>query len=376
MAELAKNTGISRQSLSLYAGGVNNPPYENVVKIANALSFPFEFFTSEDVCTTTTDNTFFRSQASASKLKQNAHKKKLEYVARIYEVLSNYVEFPKLNLPPVFFRGSEHLLETDSDEVLRHIEFVANSVRESWKIGSGPIDNIQYLLESNGIIVTGMRELDERVDAFSQKVNIQNFGPIFIIALSIGSKSHVRIRFDMAHELGHILMHDWTESNDNLSKDEFNALEKQANIFANAFLLPRDTFGKDVRPYATNIEYYRSLRKKWGVSMQAMMYRARQLEIISANQFQYMMRIVSARGWRQQEPGDVPGELNSTIFQGAIDVLFDGGYLNARQLMQAFHDYGIYLSENDLEDILCLKTNILRETTPEFAIVKPKNNLL
>lgn len=372
MTELAKQIDISKQSLSLYANGENNPPYENVVKIAKALDFPFEFFMTEDLCTTATDNTYFRSQASASKLMQNSQKMKLEYVAKVYEVLLNYVDFPERNLPPVFFRGTDNLLDADSEEILEQIELIASTVRKHWKIGMGPIDNMQYLLESNGIIVTGFKNVDEKIDAFSQRINVQNHGTVFVVALAIGEKPDVRLRFDMAHELGHILMHNWDDSNDSLSKDEFNALEKQANMFASALLLPREAFRKDVAPYATNVEFYRSLRKKWGVSMQAMMYRACQLGLITANQFQYMMRTVSAKGWRTREPGDTPGKLNSTIFQGAVDVLFDGDYLTAKEMMQAFHEYGIYLDQKDLEDIMGLKPGTLTVGPKLIPFVKPK----
>ena len=372
MTELAKQIDISKQSLSLYANGENNPPYENVLKIAKALDFPFEFFMTEDLCTTVTDNTYFRSQASASKLMQNSQKMKLEYVAKVYEVLLNYVDFPERNLPPVFFRGTDNLLDTDSEEVLDQIELIVNMVRKHWKVGMGPIDNMQYLLESNGIIVTGFKNVDEKIDAFSQRINVQNHGTVFVVALAIGEKPDVRLRFDMAHELGHILMHNWDDSNDSLSKDEFNALEKQANMFASALLLPRETFEKDVAPYATNVEFYRSLRKKWGVSIQAMMYRARQLGLITANQFQYMMRTISAKGWRKREPGDTPHKLNSTIFQGAVDVLFDGDYLTAKEMMQAFYEYGIYLEQKDLEDIMGLKPGTLTVGPKLIPFVKPK----
>lgn len=375
MTDLAKQTDISKQSLSLYANEENTPPYENVVKIADALNFPFDYFMTEDLCTTATDNTYFRSQASASKLMQNAQKTKLEYVAKVYEVLLNYVDFPKRNLPPVLFQRSTNLLEADSDEVLEQIEGIADTVRSYWKIGMGPIDNMQYLLESNGIIVTGFPNVDTKIDAFSQRINVQDRGSVFIVALALGEKPSTRLNFDMAHELGHILMHNWDDSNDTLSKDEFNALEKQANMFASALLLPRETFGKAVAPYATNVEFYRSLKKKWHVSMQAMMYRARQLNLVTANQFQYMMRTISAKGERTHERGDTPGTLNSTIFQGAVDVLFEGGYLSARQLMQAFHDYGIYLSQEDLEDILGLKRGTLNVGPEIIPFVKPRTSI-
>lgn len=373
MSDLANDIGISKQSLSLYANGENIPPYDNVMKIAFALGFPFEFFFSEDVCTTVTDNTYFRSQLSAKKLDQNAQKKKLEFVAKVYEVLLNYVDFPKLNLPAVQFAESESLFEADSEEAIEQIESIALSARMHWGIGIGPIDNMQYLLESNGILVTGFTDVAERIDAFSQRIKIQNHGNVFIVALAIGDKPSVRLRFDMAHELGHMLLHNWDDSNECLGRDVFNVLERQANIFASAFLLPKESFGEEVLPYATNIDFYRYLKKKWGVSIQAMMYRARQLGIITTNQFQYMMRIVSSKGWRTKEPGDIPGKLNSNIFQSAIDVLFDGNYFNAGDLMKSFNDYGIFLSQRDLEDILGLKSGTLDVAEQKVQLIKLKS---
>lgn len=375
MTELAKQLEISKQSLSLYANEENTPPFENVQKIANALHFPFEYFMTKDLCTTSTDNTYFRSQASASKLTQNAQKMKLEYVAKVYEVLLNFVDFPEKNLPPISFDVTDNILEAYSDEVAEQIEQIAKKLRNFWGLGMGPIENMQYILESNGIIVTGFSNVDGKIDAFSQRVNVQDKGSVFIIALALGEKPDVRLRFDMCHELGHILLHNWDDSNESLSKDEFNALEKQANMFASAFLLPKDSFGKDVAPYATNVEYYRTLRKKWGVSMQAMMYRAWQLGLITANQFQYMMRTVSAKGWRLHEPGDTPGTLHSTIFQSAVDLLLDGDYLTAKGMIQAFHDYGIYLSQADLEDIMCLKSGTLNIDPKIIPFIKPKNDI-
>lgn len=154
-------------------------------------------------------------------------------------------------------------------------------------------------------------------------------------------------------------MHTWGEDNEDISKDEFNAREKQANMFASALLLPNETFSKSVSAYPTNIDYYLALKKKWKVSMQAMMYRARQLDIISTNQFQYMMRTMSKNGNRTHEPGDKPGEIGDTIFQAALDMLFEGGYLTVRELLKEFGRYGIYLSQHDLENLMYLREGTL-----------------
>ena len=149
------------------------------------------------------------------------------------------------------------------------------------------------------------------------------------------------------------------ENNEDVSRDEFNAREKQANMFASALLLPRETFVRSVSAYPSDVDFYKSLKKKWKVSIQAMMYRTRQIGIISANQFQYMMRIVSKNGWRTKEPGDVPGQLKDTIFQGAIDLLFDGGYLSRNELVREFAQNGVILAQDDLENLMCLRKGTL-----------------
>lgn len=374
LTELANKTEISKQSLSNYANESNIPPYENVIMIADALDFSTDYFMVEDLCTTVTDNIYFRSQATATKTAQRAQAVKMEYVAKIYDVLTDYVELPALNLPKVSFEQNDDLFEVDSPEMMQQIEEAANQVRIQWKLGNGPIDNLQYVLESNGIIVTSTRNATAEIDAFSQKVRLGKGleqGYVYVIALALGEKPIERLRFDMAHELGHILLHPWEESNEDLDKDAFNAREKQANMFASALLLPKSSFTRDVLPYATEINYYKHLKNKWRVSMQAMMYRARQLEIISGNQFSYMMRQVSQNGWRKKEPGDVPGELNSTIFQSTLDILFEGAYLDSHELRVRLAQAGIYLPDKDLSDILGLKEGTIEpELVPESKVLQ------
>lgn len=359
MTELADETGISKQSLSLYANGGNVPPFDNVIKIARVLEFPTDFFMSEDLCTVSTGNTYFRSQVSATKKSRNAQKIKLEYVSKMYEVILNYMNVPELNLPDTTgINIPDDIADVDSEQAIKEIEKLSKLVREYWNLGNGPIENLQYVLQSNGIIVTGFRDVDIGIDAFSQQITIDG-KMVYIIALSIGTKPIERLRFDMAHELGHILMHTWGEDNEEISKDEFNVREKQANMFASALLLPKETFSKSISAYPTNIDYYLALKKKWKVSMQAMMYRTRQLDIISANQFQYMMRIMSKNRYRTHEPGDKPGEIGDTIFQAALDMLFEGGYLTVRELLKEFGRYGIYLSQSDLENLMYLREGTL-----------------
>ena len=231
---------------------------------------------------------------------------------------------------------------------------------------------MQLTLEENGIIVTGFDTNDSKIDAFSQRTLIDN-GDVFFIAVGQGEKPKGRIFFDMAHELGHILLHPWSESLDLISKEEFKMRETQANMFASAFLLPQESFLQEVQAYPTDLNYYLHLKRRWNCSMQAMIYRVHQLKAITDNQYQYMMRQVSKKGWRTKEPGDTPYYLNENIFQGAIDVLFEAGYLNSNTLLRLFKKYGVTMYPTDIEELLHLRKDTLKmETISPTNIIQLK----
>lgn len=368
LTELSVITGISKQSLSLYENNHNKPDYEKSGIIASALRFPYEFFLQEDECKTTTEVTYFRSLASATKMSRTTQSLKLEFVAKMYEVLLEYIDFPVLNLPNVDFTGNDNEFDdVENEKMVFEIEQIATSVREHWGLGDAPIQNLQLILEKNGIIVTGFDTNEDKIDAFSQRTILNN-GEVFFICVDQGSKPEGRIRFDMAHELGHIILHPWSESLELVTKEEFKMRERQANIFASAFLLPRNSFGNDVQAYPTDLKYYQWLKKKWKSSIQSMAYRSNQLGIVSDNQFQYMMRQISKNGWRQKEPDDIPFYLNENIFQGAIDLLIEKHILSPSSLLRQLKQYGITLYPTDIEELLHLRKGTLyvEEKTPQI----------
>lgn len=376
LTQLAKNTDISKQSLSLYENEKNIPEHTRVRSMASALNFPYEFFFQNDIWETVTDVTYFRSLASATKMNRTAQTIKLEYVAKIYEVLLNYIDFPRLNLPEVSFDGSDDEFdEKQIKDTQQQIEVIAQRLREHWEIGDAPIKNLQFLLEKNGIIITGFNTQESKIDAFSQRTTVDN-GDVYFIAVALGQRPEGRINFDLAHELGHILLHPWSENLELIPKEEFKAREKQANMFASAFLLPKDSFGKEVQAYPTDLEYYQFLKKKWKVSIQAMAYRTNQLGIITDNQFQYMMRQISKNGWRTKEPGDTPYSLNENIFQGAIDLLVEEKILKPVSIMRLLKQNKITLYREDLEEILHLREGTLfaEEADQKIIQLKQPNN--
>lgn len=373
LTELAKRTEISKQSLSLYENDVNTPDYMKVRRLALELNFPYDHFFQKDSYVARTETTYFRSLVSATKKDRTAQSIKLEYVAKMYEILCEFVSFPEMNLPSVNFVGCDDVFECANEDAIYEIERIADQVRKYWNICDGPIKDLQYILEKNGIIVTGFDTNENRIDAFSQRT-ITAENDIYFIAVALGSRPEGRIQFDMAHELGHILLHPWSEDLEAITKDEFKARERQANMFAGAFLLPRDSFGKDIASYPTDLNYYQFLKKRWKVSIQAMIYRTHQLDIISDNQYQYLMRQVSKNGWRVKEPEDTPYFLNENIFQGAIDLLIEEHVLTQKEILELFRINGVSMYSEDIEELLHLRPDTLRVEEKIVPILQLKKN--
>ena len=360
LAELVKYLDLSKQTLSLYENNKGNPDFSTVIKLSKTLHFPINYFFQEKNINITSGTTYFRSLSSTSKKSRSAEITKVEFIGALYEALYNYIEFPVLNLPKINI-NSQNLSEEE-------IENVAIKLREFWNLGYDPINDLQYTLEENGLIVTGMNVADQKIDAYSQVVNIDGIEN-YIIVLSVGNKGKARINFDLAHELGHILLHPWTEDIETLSNDEFKDRERQANKFASSLLLPKETFSKDCSRYPTELEYYIRLKKKWGISIQAMLYRACDLDIISNNQFQYLMRQISSKGWRKKEPGDTPHVLNENIFKMGIELLLDNNYTK-QDVTNIFEESSVNLFSDEIEELLNLPSKYLNVDD------KPKNNII
>lgn len=360
LSDLSEKTGITKQALSLYENSTIKPEINKLFQIANALNFPIDYFMCVDSFHVRTESTYFRSLLSTSKISRTAQSIRIEFIAKLYETLIEYIDFPDRNFPNITFKDKKSYNKNEDDEFqeAKEIDDIADQCRRYWHLGNEPIANLQKLIESNGIIVTSLDTRDNDIDAFSQRTIINN-NSVYIIVLN-SSKNYVRARFDLAHELGHILLHPWSENIEELSKQEFKNREAQANKFAGAFLLPRESFGNDISHYPTKLDFYVHLKDKWNVSIQAMIYRAHQLEIITTSQYQYLMRQVSKRGWRTKEPNDKPYKMDETLLQEAIELLFSEGGMTPAALMFALRKKGLILRHEDTEDLLALERDSLK----------------
>lgn len=162
----------------------------------------------------------------------------------------------------------------------------------------------------------------------------------------------VRSRFDLAHELGHSVMHF------NIRKEDRNKhhriIEKQANRFASAFLMPASSFASDV--YTVSLDNFVYLKRKWKVSISAMVRRCYDLNIINEEQYTYLNKSISARGWKRNEPLDdeLPFE-KPVLFKQAFDLLLSKKIVNPEECV-----HKIALKPAEIENICFLDDGYFR----------------
>jgi Zn-dependent peptidase ImmA (M78 family)/DNA-binding XRE family transcriptional regulator len=174
----------------------------------------------------------------------------------------------------------------------------ARKLRKIWKVEKGTITNLTKVLEDNGIYVIGFDFNTERVDGMSIVAN-GTHPVIFSNKRNLGDRQ----RFTLAYELGHLVMH--LQTNPSFTRD----ISHEANEFAAEFLMPE----KDIRPDfkdGVTINILADLKRKWKVSMQALLYRSNDLGIITDNQKRYLINQFNSLNIRRREPAelDVPRE--------------------------------------------------------------------
>lgn len=360
ISELADLSDVSKQAISQFENGKNKPTLETLMKLMYVLKFPREYFyESDSIEEVQVGNTFFRSLVSTSKKERLSQIEKTRYFSKICDFLERYIDFPPVNLPNIKDlveltdnkADNPHLLERED------IEEIALALRKYWGIGEDPITNIVFLLEKNGIIMTSLATDTHKIDAFSQRQMINN-RERYVIVLGDGKQSACRRQFDTAHELGHMLLHNWNTDYNDIYLEEHRLIEQQADAFAGAFLLPKDAFLKDLH-YPNNLNFYIELKKKWKVSIQAMIVRAFHLGAINYNQYTYLMKQMNLKNMRKKEPlDDVLSVPQPMLISKAVEMLLQANLLKPKDIIGAG---GLTLTQEIVEYLLNLEKGTLSE---------------
>lgn len=273
--DLARMAGVTQALMSKIENGLVQPSKEIVTSISEGLRFPAEFFYQSERATGF-PHFHFRKRA---KLGQ----KPLNRINAIINIRRQHIAKLLRSYETSF---SKTIPEFDlvSDGVTP--EKIASRMREYWMLPRGPISNLTEIIEGAGGIIVQARFDTRHLDGLSFRYG--GLPPLFFLNKDMPAD---RYRFSLAHELGHMVMHSMP--------GEEESLESEANRFAAAFLMPAE----DIRPYLGNIKFASLARVKamWNVSIKALIYRAKDLKLITDYQFK-SLSIEYNKSFREGEP--------------------------------------------------------------------------
>jgi len=279
--QLAEQVGVTPGAISHYEGGGCKPEESVMLRLCTALHVPVGFLLAEDNLPEVPEVSFFwrsrvSTRASARHYVTSRHLLFHEFVSH----LRKYVRLPALNLPKL------------DDGVKVDPRTAAIAIRRSWGLGDGPIPNMVDLLERNGVWIHLLGgEVTSDIDAFS----VRHDGGATIF-LNPAKQDAYRSRFDAAHELGHLIMH---EQRDEI---ESRAQEREADMFAGEFLVPSHIWRREC-PRSSNPWHFHACKERWKVSASCLILQGHLLEAVNDRQYQSLQVRLSQLGWRRGEPG-------------------------------------------------------------------------
>lgn len=282
--------GVTQHTVVRWEKAETEPTGEVVDAFAEALGYPREFFFGADLDEPVSAS--FRSQTSMSAAVRDA----ALAAGAVGFALSDWVEgrfnLPEINVPDL------HLYEPES---------AARVLREEWGLGEQPITNMIHLLESKGVRVFSLAENTVKVNAYSLWRRAKPY--VFLNTYKSAESS----RFDAAHELGHLVLHQDGGCSGRKAEDE-------ANQFASAFLMP----ASDIRaqlPYAAHVGQLIRAKTRWRVSVAALSYRLHKLRLLSDWRYRDFCIEMSTKGYNKTEPEPIERE-RSVVWEKVLKSLW------------------------------------------------------
>jgi Zn-dependent peptidase ImmA (M78 family)/transcriptional regulator with XRE-family HTH domain len=289
--DLGERAGVTSAAVSQFEKALSRPTESTVLRLAGALEFSVGFFATGEAPSSRRDvdldlligNGHFRSLRSVTSSQRRQAMSVTHLVRDVTDALDRLIRLPARNVPS---------LPMGEDANPADAELCAAQVREAWNVPAGPVQDVLRVMERNGIVAVRQQIGSRAVHAFSAP-----FPDHPVVVLDQQDSKRDRDRFSGSHELGHLTMH--TAEKMLASK----AVEYQAHRFAAAFLMPE----RDIRaelPSRADWQYLLTLKKRWGVSMSALLRRANTLGVMTDSTYTQAMRTMSTRGWRINEPGE------------------------------------------------------------------------
>ena len=312
LTKLADSVSVTFGLLGHYERGVRKSPRPDLVAaLATALGVqPSFFFEPLDEPWLEEECSFRRRVATPEGIKKRAraHGTLVDLVLR---ELATMAKLPRYDVPSIDAR--------DADA----IERAADRCRLAWGLGLGPILHIGRVAELHGIVLIRHFRHADKIDAFSRR------GTRNIIVLNTSRSSTSRWIFDVAHELGHFVLHEGVQTGS-------KSTEEQANMFASALLLPRRTFALEFSARPFSWEHVFALKQRWTTSASAIIRRAFHLSLIDPILYRRSYQYMSGRGWLKGEPRE-PEFVGPEWLPSAFRVARDNFGVGPRELSDRLH---------------------------------------
>lgn len=315
--ELAKRVGVPQSTISDVERGDRELSESLKVAVCGGVRMPLSFF---DFPATTVDPTevHFRKLSGAGVKLTRAALRNFGELQRITDRLMGESGRKSIALAPVMDPVS-------GDD----IESIATATRDELGISrNSPVKHVMRAIERAGIAVAPLVRLGTDHPAFDGHSGMSRATPESALVMYTPMNAGDRQRFTVAHELGHLKLHRFR------TVGEERAREKEAHRFAGAFLYPREVAQADISE-SLSLNGYARIKAKWGIAIQALIQRGRDLGLISADRHRSLMIQVSSRGWRRQEPVEVGVEQPILLWRMLSSYYGDSPY------MPASHDFGI-----------------------------------
>lgn len=312
--DLGDQIGCSKQFLSRIESGVDVPTSALVTRLCDTLAVLPEYFVEPDPMPIADEQCHFRKQLTTKAVLHQIARARGEFLKRMVNVMDEHLDLPRYG----FEEGDTNTAEA--------IEQAAERAREHWELGLGPIQSMTRIAENAGAVVMPINGLAPEIDAISFATRRP------VIAMNADSHSACRARFGIAHEIGHFCLHIGVQTGDKVT-------ESQANRFASAFLMPRRYFAAEcraaLRGTRLNWSALVDIKRRWGVSKAAILYRGRQLGVFSEEQYRSGVIGLTRRGEARGEVEDeqMPFEVPELIAD-SIQVLREAFGISRTSLAQ------------------------------------------